>query len=333
MHDQKPVYSLVIPIFNEEAVIPLLLHRIDTLLNQMDAAGEVLFVDDGSTDTGPIVLAAKARADSRYHFIQLSRNFGHQIAITAGLDAARGDAVIVMDADLQDPPEVVLSLISKWKEGFEIVYAKRVTREGESPFKRITADLFYRLLNVLTKVDIPRNVGDFRLVDRKALDAFNTMRERHRFVRGMFSWVGFRQASVPFHRLERAAGTTKYPLWKMLRLAADGLIGFSEAPLRLALWAGFIVSAFACLYGLYAVGLWISGGHMVEGWASTIVIVSFLSGINMMMTGIVGLYVGRIHSEVKQRPLYVIDHKASFQKISQKRPRPSRDKIGKAQYE
>jgi polyisoprenyl-phosphate glycosyltransferase len=333
MHDQKPVYSLVIPIFNEEAVIPLLLHRIDTLLNQMDATGEVIFVDDGSTDTGPIVLAAKARSDARYHFIQLSRNFGHQIAITAGLDAARGDAVIVMDADLQDPPEVVLSLISKWQEGFEIVYAKRVTREGESPFKCITADLFYRLLNVLTKVDIPRNVGDFRLVDRKALDAFNTMRERHRFVRGMFSWVGFRQASVPFHRLERAAGTTKYPLWKMLRLAADGLIGFSEAPLRLALWAGFIVSTFACLYGLYAVCLWISGGHMVEGWASTIVIVSFLSGINMMMTGIVGLYVGRIHSEVKQRPLYVIDHKASFQKISQKRSRPSRDKIGKAQYE
>lgn len=321
--ETAPLYSLVIPIFNEEAVIPLLLHRLDALLTRLDGSVEVIFVDDGSKDCSPIVLDAKAKSDPRYRFIQLSRNFGHQIAISAGMDAAQGEAVIVMDADLQDPPEVVLELIAKWREGFHIVYAQRLSREGESAFKRWSADAFYRLLDKVANVKIPRNTGDFRLIDRKALEAFKAMPERNRFVRGMFGWIGFRQTAVPFHRLERAAGESKYPLWKMMRLAVDGLVGFSEAPLRLALWAGFCVSVVAFLYGLYVIGMWFHANHLVEGWASTIVILSMLCGMNMVMTGIVGLYVGRIHAEVKNRPLYVVEHATGFTNAPKSKRTPS----------
>ena len=193
-----PVYSLVVPIFNEEAVLPILLRRLDALMDALDAPAEAIFVDDGSRDAGPIVLEAKARADQRYRFIKLSRNFGHQVAITTGMERASGQAVVVMDADLQDPPEVVLEMIAKWRQGYEIVYAQRLSRDSESGFKRVTADVFYRLLGKLSDVEIPRDVGDFRLVDRKALDAFLAMPERDRFVRGMFAWIGFRQAVVSF---------------------------------------------------------------------------------------------------------------------------------------
>jgi glycosyltransferase involved in cell wall biosynthesis len=308
----KPVYSLVLPIFNEEAVIPLLLQRLDDLMTRLDAPTEVIFVDDGSKDTGPIVLEAKAREDSRYRFVKLSRNFGHQIAITTGMERATGDAVIVMDADLQDPPEVVLEMIAKWKDGFEIVYAQRLSREGETSFKRITANLFYRLIARLSEVDIPRDVGDFRLVDRKALDAFLAMPERERFVRGMFAWIGFRQAVVSFHRPARAAGETKYSLARMLRLAANGVVSFSDAPLRLALWAGLAVSGLAMIYGIWVIGLWLAGAQLEHGWSSTIVLIAFLGGANMLMTGILGVYVGRIYSEVKRRPLYLVDRAIGF---------------------
>ena len=232
----NPVYSLVIPLFNEEAVLPILLHRLDRLLDALDAPGEVILVDDGSRDTTGIVAAGRAKDDPRYRYLALSRNFGHQVAISAGMDHATGAAVIVMDADLQDPPEVVLELAAKWREGFEIVYALRLSRDGESPLKRWTASLFYRLIRALTAVDIPADVGDFRLVDRKAVDAFRAMPERDRFVRGMFGWMGFSQTAVPFHRLSRGAGTTKYNWRRMVKLALDGIIGFSDVPLRLALW-------------------------------------------------------------------------------------------------
>jgi len=254
----SPVYSLIVPIYNEEAVLPLLLRRLDALLDSLDGPAEAIFVDDGSKDTSPIVCEAKARADARYRFIKLARNFGHQIAITTGMEHARGEAVIVMDADLQDPPEVVRDMIAKWREGHEIVYAERLSREGESAFKRVTADLFYRLIGKLSDVEIPRNVGDFRLVDRRALDAFLAMPERERFVRGMFAWIGFRQAVVTFHRPPRAAGETKYSLAKMARLAANGLVSFSDAPLRLALWAGLGVSAMAGLYGVWVITMSLS---------------------------------------------------------------------------
>ena len=231
------------------------------------------------------------------------------------MDAAAGDAVIVMDADLQDPPEVVGQMIERWKEGYQVVYGRRLARDGESAFKRLTASLFYKLLGRLSSVDIPRDAGDFRLVDRKVVEAFRAMPEQGRFVRGMFAWLGFRQTEVAFHRLPRLAGETKYPLWKMMRLAVNGVIGFSDAPLRLAIWGGFAVSTFAVFYGAYVLADWLVGDRsLVTGWASTILIVSFLSGINMIMTGITGLYVGRIHAEVKRRPLYVLSEKVGFER-------------------
>jgi dolichol-phosphate mannosyltransferase len=277
----------------------------------------VIFVDDGSRDTSPIVLEAKTRADSRYRFVRLSRNFGHQVAITTGMDSASGQAVVVMDADLQDPPEVVLEMIAKWREGYEVVYAQRLSRDGESWFKRITADLFYRLLSRLSDVEIPRDVGDFRLVDRKALDSFLAMPERDRFVRGMFSWIGFRQAVVPFHRPARAAGETKYSLAKMIRLAASGVVSFSDAPLRLAFWGGLAVCGSAALYALWVVALWAMNADLARGWSSIILLTTFLGGANMLMTGVLGVYIGRIHTEVKRRPLYVVERAVGFDAVAE----------------
>jgi glycosyltransferase involved in cell wall biosynthesis len=306
-------YSLIIPVFNEEAVLPLLLHRLEKLLSTLDAPAEAIFVDDGSRDTSSIILEARAKEDPRFRFIRLSRNFGHQIAITAGMDAASGDAIVVMDADLQDPPEVIGEMIARWKEGYEIVQARRLSRDGESTFKKKTASIFYRLLGKLSSIDIPRDVGDFRLIDRKVLEAFQAMPERDRFVRGMFAWLGFRQCEVAFHRPARAAGETKYPFFKMLRLAVNGVVSFSDAPLKLAIWTGAAVSMLAVLYGLYAIATGLFTDHAVRGWTSTVVIVSFLCGVNMLLTGMVGLYVGRIYSEVKQRPLYVVAKRVGFQ--------------------
>jgi dolichol-phosphate mannosyltransferase len=326
MHTLSPDgvrYSIVVPIYNEEAVLPLLLRRLDLLLDGLDGPAEAILVDDGSSDTSSIVLEAKAKADPRYRYIGLTRNFGHQVAITAGMDAAAGDAIIVMDADLQDPPEVVSAMIARWREGFDIVYGKRLSREGEGAFKRWSAGLFYRLLGRLTAIEIPSDVGDFRLIDRKVLAAFQAMPERDRFVRGMFAWLGFRQTEVEFHRPPRAGGKTKYPFWKMLGLAVNGVLGFSDAPLRLAIWLGLAVSAFAVIYGGYAVGVRLLGGDVVTGWTSIIVVVSLLCGVNMLMTGIVGLYVGRIHAEVKRRPLYVIGKQAGFDRQAKAEPVPS----------
>jgi polyisoprenyl-phosphate glycosyltransferase len=323
-------FSIVIPVFNEEAVLPVLLHRCDQLLDQLDGPAEIIFVDDGSSDCSSIVLKAKAKDDPRYRYIGLSRNFGHQVAITAGMDAAAGDAVVVMDADLQDPPEVVLEMAARWKDGFDVVYARRLTREGENAFKRATAHLFYRLLGSISDVRIPGDVGDFRLIDRKVVEAFRRMPEHDRFVRGMIAWLGFRQTEVAFHRLPRAAGETKYPLWKMLRLAVAGAIGFSDAPLRLAIWLGLSVSVFAVLYGAFVIGQWFVDRNLVTGWASTIVVISFLSGINLLMTGVMGLYVGRIHAEVKRRPLYVVESRVGFERAAAEpvRARESGERLG-----
>src|SRR3569833_1285796 len=306
-------YSLVIPVFNEEAVLPVLLRRLDQVMFRLDGPAEAIFADDGSRDSSSIVLKALAARGSRFRYIGLSRNLGHPIAITAGKDAAQGDAIIVMDADLQDPPEVIEQLIAKWKEGNDIVHARRLSREGESRFKRATAHLFYRLLGQMSSVGIPADVGDFRLIDRKVLDALRQMPEQDRFVRGMIAWLGVRQAEVAFHRLERAAGETKYPLFKMVRLAMNAALGFSGLPLRLAIWCGLAVSGLALLYGGYVMLLWLGkDSHLVTGWSSTVVVVSLLCGINMLMTGIVGLYVGRIHAEVKRRPLYVVQARVGF---------------------
>ncbi|RUW66833.1 glycosyltransferase, partial [Mesorhizobium sp. M1E.F.Ca.ET.063.01.1.1] len=260
------------------------------LIAKLDGEAEVIFVDDGSSDRSVSYLRRMVAAEPSFRLIELSRNFGHQIAITAGMEAAAGEAVIVMDADLQDPPEVVLDLVAKWKEGFEIVYARRVRREGETWFKRFTASLFYRLLERMTPVDIPRDVGDFRLVGRKALDTFRRMPEHDRFVRGMFGWMGFKQAAVPFERPARTLGETKYPFWKMMRLAIHGIVSFSERPLQLALLTGLAISALALVFGAYAILAWILETGVIAGWTSTVVIVSLLIGINLFMTGVIGLY-------------------------------------------
>jgi glycosyltransferase involved in cell wall biosynthesis len=305
-------YSLVIPVFNEEAVLPLLMHRLEALLQRINGTVEVIFVDDGSSDSSPIFLQAKARIDHRFKFIGLSRNFGQQVAITAGLDAARGDAVIVMDGDLQDPPELILAMIEKWQEGYEVVCAKRLHRDEDTYFKRATAHVFYHMINRLSSVRIPENVGDFRLLDRKVVDAFKNMPERTRFVRGMFSWLGFREAFVEFDRPSRPAGKTKYSALRLFRLAATYVVAFSDMPLRLVVWCGCLVSATALVYGLGAIYYKITGGVRIEGWTSTIVVLSFLCGANMLMTGIIGLYVGRIYAEVKQRPLYVVNRREGF---------------------
>jgi dolichol-phosphate mannosyltransferase len=307
-------YSIVVPVFNEAAVLPILLRRLGMLMEQLDGPSETIFVDDGSSDCSPIVLQSLVWTDPRYRCVGLSRNFGHQIAITAGMDAAAGEAIVVMDADLQDPPEVIGEMIAKWKEGFEVVYARRLSRAGESAFKRATANLFYKLLGRMSSIAIPADVGDFRLIDRKVLDALRRMPEQDRFVRGMIAWLGFRQTEVTFHRLPRLAGETKYPLLKMIRLAVSGAVSFSDAPLRLAIWFGLAVSACAVLYGFYVASLWFMHSHLVEGWSSTIIVISFLCGINMLMTGIMGLYIGRIHAEVKRRPLYVVSQKLGFER-------------------
>ncbi len=313
MQSQSDIkYSLILPVFNEEAVLPLLVNRLKKLLVKIGEPTEVIFVDDGSSDTSPIYLKEIVRTDQRFRMIKLSRNFGHQIAISAGMDEATGQAVIVLDADLQDPPEVVLEMIEKWKQGFEIVYAQRIARKGETFFKKLSASVFYRTMRKLTEIDIPVDTGDFRRIGPKALKTFKAMPEKQRFVRGMFAWMGYRQTAVKFERPERAAGETKYPLSKMIKLASHGVLSFSDKPLRLALWGGALVSTGAALYGLYVFALWMIDASLVEGWASTVMIVSFLSGVNLMMTGIVGLYVGSIYTQVKQRPLYVVDELEGF---------------------
>ena len=301
-----PEYSLVVPVYNEEATLPELLRRLELLLGRMDGETEVILVDDGSSDRGYELMAAMRETDPRFKLLRLSRNFGHQIAVTAGLDAASGDAVIVMDADLQDPPEVAVDLAARWREGYDVVYAIREERSGESRFKRATAKVFYRAFRRMTDVDVPLDVGDFRLVDRRALDAFRSMRETNRYVRGMFSWIGFRQVGVPFRREERFAGETKYPLGKMVKFATDGIVSFSAAPLRLALKLGFAVAGLSFVMGAVFLVSKVLGLYSVPGLASIAVFVAFLGGIQLFLLGVVGEYIARIHDEVKGRPLYLV---------------------------
>ena len=301
-----PRYSIVVPVYNEEETLPELGRRLATLLERLDGHSEVILVDDGSTDGSAELIADLCARDPRFKSVELSRNFGHQIAITAGLDFASGDAVAVMDADLQDPPEVLLEMAERWREGFQIVYAIRGERVGESAFKRVTARAFYRLFRRLAPLDAPVDVGDFRLVDRRALDAFRAMRENNRYVRGMFGWIGFSHTGVHYPRPQRFAGTTKYPLRKMLKFATDGIVSFSNAPLRLALTVGFVVSGASFVFGLAAMVAKLAGLYAVPGLASIAVVLSFLGGIQLIVLGVMGEYIARIYDEVKDRPLYVI---------------------------
>lgn len=304
--EHRPEYSIVVPVYNEEEALPELVRRLGLLLDRLDGPAETVLVDDGSSDRTYELMAAARVADPRLKILRLSRNFGHQVAVTAGLDVAAGDAVVVMDADLQDPPEVVLEMASRWREGYDVVYAIREERHGETRFKRATAAAFYRIFSGMSEVEVPLDVGDFRLVDRRALDAFRSMRESNRYVRGMFSWIGFRQVGVPYKRDERFAGETKYPFTKMLKFATDGIVSFSAAPLRLALKVGFFVSGLSFLLGVVFLFSKVFGFYSVPGLASIAVFVAFLGGIQLLLLGVMGEYIARIHDEVKGRPLYVV---------------------------
>lgn len=312
MSPNDPRYSIVVPVYNEEDVLIELYNRLDKVLTDLDGKTEIIFINDGSQDRTLELLKELHQQDSRIKIIDFSRNFGHQLAITAGIDHASGQACIIIDADLQDPPEVIPELIKVWQEGYEVVYAIRSEREGETRFKKITALLFYRLFKKITDTDVPINVGDFRLIDWKVIDVFRSMRERHRYVRGMISWIGFRQTSVYFKREERFAGETKYPFWRMLKFALDGITSFSHYPLKLATLLGFFFSVVSFLLGIWAISVRLLTNKAVHGWTSLILTIIFLGGIQLLTLGIIGEYIGRVFDDVKQRPLYIIQSEIGF---------------------
>jgi glycosyltransferase involved in cell wall biosynthesis len=302
---EEITYSIAAPVFNEIEIVDEFYKRVKTVMEDLGEPWELILVDDGSTDGSTEKILEHSEADSHVVPLIFARNFGHQIAITAGIDHARGRAVIILDADLQDPPEVIPDLIERWKEGYEVVYAIRAEREGESFFKRVTASLFYRLIYRITDVKIPLDTGDFRLLDRQAVDVLRSMREKHRFPRGMAAWIGFRQIGVPYKRAARFAGETKYPFKKMLRLALDAITGFSYFPLQLATYFGFICAGVSALAIPVVIVLRLTGYQAFLGQATTLIAVLFLGGVQLISLGIVGEYLGRIYSEVKNRPLYI----------------------------
>lgn len=306
MGNEKPQYSIVAPIYNETPNIPHLYTRITEVLEKTDETWELVMVDDGSSDGSKGLIRELAGQDSRVRPVIFARNFGHQIAVTAGLDYSRGEAVVIIDADLQDPPEVILDLIDKWKEGYEVVYATRAKREGESWFKLFTAAAFYRIIQWITDVNIPMDTGDFRLLDRQVVDVMGQMRERHRFLRGMSVWVGFNQTGVEYERAERFAGETKYPLSKMIRFASDAITSFSYFPLQLAMYLGFATAGLSIIAIPVVIALRLAGWHAFEGQALTLIAVLFLGGVQLISLGILGEYIGRLYDEAKGRPLYIV---------------------------
>jgi len=311
--EPPPLLSVIVPCYNEEEVIVETMARLNDFCAELVGLDvELIFVDDGSRDRTREILKQAAAADPRMRVIGFARNFGHQIAVTAGIDAAKGDAVVLIDADLQDPPGVIHGMIAKWQEGFDVVYGTRSARPGESAFKIATAHSFYRLLNRISDVPIPLDTGDFRLMSRAVVDTLKAMPERDRFVRGMVSWIGFRQTALPYSRAERFAGESKYPLRKMLRFATDGILSFSIRPLQLAVSAGLISAALALVGIGYALLMRIFTSTWVEGWTALMIAVLFLGGVQLTCVGILGEYVGRIYNEIKQRPLYVVQEYCGF---------------------
>ena len=303
----KPIYSIIAPIFNESGNIQELYRRIREVLDSTGESWEIILIDDGSTDDSADLIRRFATQDARVKPVIFARNFGHQIAVTAGLDYSQGKAVVIIDSDLQDPPEVILDLISKWKEGYQVVYAVRAEREGESWFKLFTASLFYRLISSITEVKIPLDAGDFRLLDRKVVNVLNQMRERHRFLRGLSTWVGFRQTGVPYRRVARQVGETKYPFRKMFRLAINAVTSFSYFPLQLATYIGFVAAGLSILSipVVIAIRLWGTATPLL-GQATTLIAVLFLGGAQLISLGILGEYIGRLYDEAKGRPLYIV---------------------------
>jgi dolichol-phosphate mannosyltransferase len=308
-----PTYSFVIPVLNEEAVLPELHRRLGAVADQLDGDSEFVLVDDASTDRSRELMLEMRERDPRVKLLFLSRNFGHQVAISAGLDYASGDAVVIMDADLQDPPEVALEMAALWREGWEVVNGVRDVRVGESRFKHFTARAFYRLLRRLSDIDLPLDAGDFRLVDRRVADVVRGMREPDRYLRGLFAWAGYRQTSVGYERDPRHGGETKYPLSRMIGLAVDGILSFSVAPLRIIIGIGFLISLTALGFGILAAVLKLTGSlPPVEGWASLTVLVTFLAGAQLVVLGMIGLYVAKAYEQGKHRPLYLVASQRGF---------------------
>ena len=304
--ERKPTYTIIAPIYNEIENLQVLHQRVSEVMDSTGEPWEFVMIDDGSTDGSTQAIQDLRTKDKKVVPVIFARNFGHQIAVTAGLDHSRGDAVVIIDADLQDPPEVILDLITKWKEGYEVVYAVRSKREGESWFKLFTAAAFYRVIQRITDVKIPMDTGDFRLLDRKVVQVMNGMREKHRFLRGMSVWVGFKQIGVEYERAERYAGETKYPLKKMLKLASDAITGFSYLPLRLATYLGLTAAGSGLLAVLIVLILRLMGSPVLKGEALTLIAVLFLGGIQLLSLGLLGEYIGRLYDEARGRPLYIV---------------------------
>lgn len=310
----QKLLSIIVPCFNEEEVVSETIKRLLEFCDSLENLNaEIIFVDDGSKDRTRAVIRHYAADDSRIKLIGFSRNFGHQLAVTAGIDAAQGDAVVLIDADLQDPPHLISQMILKWQEGYDVVYGTRSERPGESAFKLATARSFYRVLNKLSDVPIPLDTGDFRLMSRPVVEALRAMPERDRFVRGMVSWVGFRQTPIMYKRADRFAGKTKYPLRKMIRFASDGILSFSIKPLQMSIGLGMLASALALLGVFYALVLRVFTEVWVQGWTALMIAILFLGGVQLICVGILGEYIGRIYNEVKKRPLYIVDERHGFQ--------------------
>ncbi|MDN4066516.1 glycosyltransferase family 2 protein [Paenibacillus vini] len=303
---KNKLYSVVVPLYNEEEVIKESYYRLTRVLQEIEGDYQLIFVNDGSKDQTEMLARSIAENDDKVVLLNFSRNFGHQNAITAGMDYADGDAVIVIDADLQDPPELIYQMIEKFNQGYDVVYAVRSKRNGESIFKKVTAKLFYRTLNKMVDIDIPLDTGDYRLISREACDILKRMRERNRFVRGMVSWIGFKQTGIEFERDERFAGETKYTLSKMIKFSLDGIISFSTKPLKFSIHIGLIMASLSFVYALYLIIAKGFSGRTVEGWTTIVVLILLIGGIQMVTLGVVGEYIARIYDESKNRPLYVI---------------------------
>ena len=309
-------YSVVVPLYNEEKVINMCWQEITRVMNTLNENYEIIFVNDGSQDNTLLLAGKIIDNDSHTKLINFSRNFGHQAAISAGMNYANGLAIVVIDADLQDPPDVIPEMIAQWKQGYHVVYGRRIKRNGDSLFKKLTALLFYRFLDKMTDVNLPLDAGDFRLIDHKVRDELKKLPEKNRYVRGLVSWLGFKQTSVPFVREKRYAGKSKYPIQKMLKFALDGLTSFSYKPLKLATFSGILLSLFSFSYLLFVVWQKIFTSTTIRGWASTVAINLFFNGFILIILGIIGEYIGRIYDEVKMRPLYVVENTVGFERES-----------------
>lgn len=308
MTETNVLLSIIIPAYNEDAVLPEFHRRLRAVLDELSSAAEIIYINDGSTDNTLAVLQGLHDQDPRVAVLDLSRNFGKEIALTAGLHRALGDAVIVIDADLQDPPELIPALIKEWHNGYDVVYAKRARREGETFFKKLSAAAFYRIMQRLSRIKLPEDTGDFRLLSRRAVDAINTLLEHHRFMKGLFTWIGYKQKAVLYDRDPRFAGETKWNYWKLWNLAIEGITTFTTAPLKFSSYIGLCTAFGAFAYGIYILITTLLFGNPVAGYPSLLVVMLFLGGVQLMSIGVLGEYIGRIFTETKQRPLYFINH-------------------------